>query len=132
MNTMRHLGTVAAGVALALGGFIGAAFAQRDAAYEQARAAGQIGEKMDGYLGIVGSGPGSLRAMVDDLNIKRKAGVCPEGAGAARHRRGICVHLGLPADRADQVWRKVRGARRIVADAREQCAAARSAVPVIA
>ena len=38
-----------------------------------ARDAGQIGEKMDGYLGIVGSGDAALRAMVDDLNIKRRA-----------------------------------------------------------
>ena len=51
-----------------------AAMAQgRDPAYAAARASGQVGEKMDGYLGFVGTPATSLRAMVDDLNIKRKA-----------------------------------------------------------
>ena len=45
----------------------------RDPAYAAARAAGQVGEKMDGYLGITGSATPELRAIVDDLNIKRKA-----------------------------------------------------------
>ena len=62
----------AAGLALALGA-PGAAFAQRDPAYASARAAGQVGEKMDGYLAVIGAGTPALRAMVDDLNIKRKA-----------------------------------------------------------
>lgn len=60
---------------LALGGALIAtpALAQRDPAYAAARASGQVGEKMDGYLGVVGAGSGDLRAMVNDLNIKRKA-----------------------------------------------------------
>lgn len=66
---------------LALGGVLlavvaGAGLAQaepRDPAYAAARAAGQVGEKMDGYLGLVGGGSPALRAMVDDLNIKRRA-----------------------------------------------------------
>lgn len=45
----------------------------RDPAYAAARASGQVGEKMDGYLGVVGTPGAGLRAMVDDLNIKRKA-----------------------------------------------------------
>jgi len=45
----------------------------RDPAYAAARAAGQIGEKMDGYLGYVGSPAPTLRAVVEDINIKRKA-----------------------------------------------------------
>ena len=49
------------------------AFAQRDPAYDAARRAGQVGEKMDGYLGIVGSADAALRRLVDDLNIKRRA-----------------------------------------------------------
>jgi hypothetical protein len=44
----------------------------RDPAYAAARAAGQVGEKMDGYLGVIGGGA-DVRAMVDDLNIKRRA-----------------------------------------------------------
>jgi uncharacterized protein YdbL (DUF1318 family) len=45
----------------------------RDPAYAAARSGGQVGEKMDGYLGIVGGATPMLRALVDDLNIKRRA-----------------------------------------------------------
>ena len=57
-------GALAAGTAQAQG---------RDPAYAAARSAGQVGEKMDGYLGIIGSATPELRAIVDDLNIKRRA-----------------------------------------------------------
>ena len=46
---------------------------QRDPAYAAARANGAIGEKIDGYLAIVCSPDASLRKLVDDLNIRRKA-----------------------------------------------------------
>lgn len=50
------------------------AYAQaRDPAYAAARAAGQVGEKMDGYLGYVTPPAAPLRAVVEDINIKRKA-----------------------------------------------------------
>ncbi len=50
------------------------AFAQgRDPAYAAARAAGEVGERPDGYLAVIGAGSTALRRMVDDLNIKRKA-----------------------------------------------------------
>jgi uncharacterized protein YdbL (DUF1318 family) len=62
-----------AAAALVLTGIAAPAFAQRDPAYEAARAAGQVGEKMDGYLGIVGGADANLRRLVDDLNIKRRA-----------------------------------------------------------
>lgn len=58
---------------------IGAAFAgsgavaQRDPAYQQARSEGLIGEKTDGYLGFVTPPSPAIRALVEDLNIKRKA-----------------------------------------------------------
>jgi uncharacterized protein len=58
------------------------AFAQRDPAYDAARSAGQVGEKMDGYLGIVGASNASLQRIVDDINIKRRA-VYAEKARAA-------------------------------------------------
>lgn len=51
----------------------GPAVAQRDPAYASARASGQVGEKMDGYLGIVGGGSAELRRLVNDINIKRRA-----------------------------------------------------------
>ena len=49
------------------------AMAQRDPAYAAARAAGQVGEKVDGYLGTVGSQSAAVEAVVRDINIKRKA-----------------------------------------------------------
>lgn len=62
-------------LALVLGtvALAGPAQAQRDPAYSAARSAGQVGEKMDGYLGFVVPPSGALKALVDDLNIKRKA-----------------------------------------------------------
>ncbi len=60
--------------ALAAGLIVSApALAQRDPAYEAARSAGQVGEKMDGYLGIVGASTPALQRIVDDINIKRRA-----------------------------------------------------------
>jgi len=61
-------GLVLAGLALPV-----PAFAQRDPAYDAARKAGQVGEKVDGYLGVVGSQPASVQALVSDINIKRRA-----------------------------------------------------------
>jgi len=72
MNLTRTIGLVAGAAALAIGALSSPAMA-RDPAYAAARSAGQVGEKMDGYLGIVGASTSALRAMVDDINIKRKA-----------------------------------------------------------
>lgn len=68
--------------ALAVAGFAAPVLAQRDPAYAAARASGKVGEKIDGYLGIVGSGDASLQAIVNDINIKRRA-VYAEKAKAA-------------------------------------------------
>ena len=66
----RALGAAIAGLALT---FATAAWAQRNPAYAAARAAGQIGEKTDGYLGYVVPPSAAIRALVEDLNIKRRA-----------------------------------------------------------
>lgn len=58
------------------------AYAQRDPAYDAARSAGQVGEKMDGYLGIVGASTPELQRLVNAINIKRRA-VYAEKAQAA-------------------------------------------------
>lgn len=60
--------TVAAALAL-----VAPALAQRDPAYAAARAAGEVGERVDGYLGIVGTQTPELQRIVDDINIKRRA-----------------------------------------------------------
>jgi len=56
--------------ALALGALAAPAVA---AEYAAAKAAGLIGEKVDGYVAVVGAGDAELRRIADDTNIKRKA-----------------------------------------------------------
>lgn len=41
--------------------------------YATAKARGAVGEKIDGYVAVVGAGTPELRRIVDDINIKRKA-----------------------------------------------------------
>ena len=60
-------GLVLAGLALSA-----PALAQRDPAYQAARSSGQVGEKPDGYLGVVGSQSAAVQSMVSDLNIRRR------------------------------------------------------------
>ncbi len=74
--TMEPLHKVALGGALAALLAIGVAvpaMAQRDPEYAAAKAAGQIGEKPDGFLGIVGAETADLRRIINDINIKRRA-----------------------------------------------------------
>ena len=56
-----------------LTGLATAAVAQRDPAYAAARAAGEVGEQPDGYLGLVGAATPALRQTVSAINIQRKA-----------------------------------------------------------
>jgi uncharacterized protein YdbL (DUF1318 family) len=65
------LSTMVAAIALTL--VATPAHADRDPAYAAARASGQIGEKMDGYLGIIGTSTPELQRLVNDINIKRRA-----------------------------------------------------------
>ncbi|MBD3728387.1 MAG: YdbL family protein [Sphingomonadales bacterium] len=73
MKTSLKLAIAGAAAAMALGGVAGVALAQRDPAYEAARKSGAIGERTDGYLGVVGAETPELKRMVADLNIKRRA-----------------------------------------------------------
>jgi len=82
MNMRFAAPVMTAIAALALGMTASTAQAQRDPAYEAARSSGKVGEKMDGYLGIVGAADPDLRKLVDDINIKRRA-VYSEKARAA-------------------------------------------------
>ena len=52
--------------------------AGRDPAYQSARESGLVGEKSDGYLGFVSSPSPAIKALVDDINIKRKAAYSKE------------------------------------------------------
>ncbi len=38
-----------------------------------AKASGQIGEQLNGYLGIISSAPGDVRTLVQQINQKRRA-----------------------------------------------------------
>ena len=69
---IRKLMITAALGALALGG-TAQAMQDRDPAYEAARASGKVGEKVDGYLGIVGESTPDLERIVADINIRRRA-----------------------------------------------------------
>jgi hypothetical protein len=50
-----------------------AAYAQRDPAYQTARSQGLVGELPSGYLGFVTPPSPAIKALVDDINIKRKS-----------------------------------------------------------
>lgn len=68
--------------AVALAGLSAAASAQRDPAYAAAREAGQVGEQPDGYLGVVGAASADLRALVNSINIQRKAAYTQKASAA--------------------------------------------------
>lgn len=74
---------IAAGALLVTAFAATAALAQRDPAYQAARSAGQVGEKPDGYLGIVGAETPDLRALVNNINIQRKAAYTRSAADGA-------------------------------------------------
>ncbi len=79
MNARAILLTAAA---LGLAGLSAAAWAQRDPAYAAARAAGEVGEQPDGYLGIVGAATAELRGIVNNINIQRKAAYTQKAAAS--------------------------------------------------
>lgn len=81
MKTSGKILMIAAGLVLV--GVSAAAYAQRDPAYQAARSAGQVGEQPDGYLGIVGAGNAELRALVNNINIQRKAKYTQSAASGA-------------------------------------------------
>lgn len=75
---------LAAAAALIAGSAIAPLAAQnRDPAYADARAKGLVGEQVDGYLGIVGTPTPDLRALVNNINIRRKAAYTESAANSA-------------------------------------------------
>lgn len=74
-NSLKHrpLALVAGALSLALLTLSAPASAQqRDPAYADARAKGEVGEKADGYLGFPVPPNTSVKRMAEDINIKRK------------------------------------------------------------
>ena len=73
MSAFRNFVFVA-GSALALGVVaMGAPAIAQTSDYKSAKAAGLVGERVDGYIGIVGAATPELQRIVDDINIKRRA-----------------------------------------------------------
>jgi uncharacterized protein len=70
--TKTRLAVLAAAGALAVGVLAVPAMAQRDPAYAAARANGSVGERINGYLGIVGAATAELQRLVDDINNQRR------------------------------------------------------------
>ena len=79
---LKAAGWAVAAVLLATGAVVAHAEG-RSPEYAAARAAGQVGEQQDGYLGVVGSQSPAIVAMVRDLNNKRRQ-VYTEGAAASK------------------------------------------------
>ena len=121
MSRRLKLILAAAVTAAAIVGGAGVAKAmlQSDAA-ASLRSSGQVGEQADGYLGIVGSVSGAVRAQVDSINIQRRAyytdlaakrGAKIEEVGATtacqlfRTKVGPGQYYRLP----DGVWRQRNG-----------------------
>ena len=62
------------GAVLALAVIAGPLAAQaRDPAYAAARAAGEVGEKTDGYLGFPAAPSAGVRSVASSINIQRKS-----------------------------------------------------------
>lgn len=81
-----------------------------------AKAAGQVGERFDGYLGYAAAPSGPLRAQVESVNIRRRSlysGLAAQ-RGASRVEVGITAGCGLLATvgageaymLGDNVWRR--------------------------
>lgn len=80
MSRIRFTAAAAAAVLMISG--VSAAHAEgRSPAYTAARAAGQVGEQTDGYLGVVGGQSADIASMVRDLNNKRRAIYTTASAG---------------------------------------------------
>jgi len=70
MTRMKTVSALLMGTLIAIAP---AAAQDRDPAYAAARAAGQIGELPDGYIGAVGTPTKELSALINKINIQRKA-----------------------------------------------------------
>jgi len=83
--TLHRRTLLAAGLALALASNLPIAARAQDLA--TAKAAGQLGERIDGYLGVVEADtPAEIRAMADEINAKRR-----EQYTAIAERQGVPV-----------------------------------------
>jgi uncharacterized protein YdbL (DUF1318 family) len=92
------------------------AMAQMSATIRAAKAAGQVGERYDGYLGMAGSSPAEVRREVAAINVRRRShyanlasakGVTPQEVGVTAGCITLrSVAVGEPYLLADNVWRR--------------------------
>lgn len=99
--TMKSImfGSLAAAALVAVAG---SALAQADSFLEQARAAGQVGEQADGYVGAVKGASPDLKARIDQINIKRKAAYTE-----LAEKRGVTVNEVAAATACELLSNKV-------------------------
>jgi uncharacterized protein YdbL (DUF1318 family) len=98
------------------------ALAQMSPTIRGAKAAGQVGERYDGYLGLVSNAPLVVRREVEAINIRRRAhysnlaaqrGVSPRDVGLTAGCVTLqAVAVGEPYMHADNVWRRRGPAQR--------------------
>jgi uncharacterized protein YdbL (DUF1318 family) len=94
----RRLSACATALVVALGVMTGAAFAD---ALSDARQAGYVGERPDGYVALVDPGaPASVRALVDEINAQRRAAY-----------QNISNQTGVPVDQVG-----IRAAQRLYSE----------------
>ena len=106
---------------LAIAAFIGLsvavpAAAQSSPTIRAAKAAGQVGERYDGYLGYASYLPAAIRREVEAVNIRRRAhftnlaaakGVSPQDVGITAGCLTLgSVQVGEAYLLADNVWRR--------------------------
>ena len=105
------------GLALAAAMLVpGAAAAQDYPQLAAARAAGQVGERYDGYLGFATAAPPLVQRQVSSINIRRRSlyvglaqrrGVTPQAAGIATGCELLArVQIGEAYLLQDGVWRR--------------------------
>ena len=92
------------------------AAAQNSPAIRSAKAAGQVGERYDGYLGVAGAAPAQVRREVETINIRRRAhfanlaasrGVSPLEVGITAGCMTLgSVEVGQAYLLSDNVWRR--------------------------
>ncbi len=93
---------------------------QTSPAIRAAKAAGQVGERFDGYLGVASAASAVVRREVDAVNIRRRAhysnlaaarGVSPQDVGITAGCLTLrSVEVGQAYLLGDNVWRR-RGPR---------------------
>ncbi len=91
------------------------AAAQSSPAIRAAKAAGQVGERYDGYLGVAGAAPALVRREVETINIRRRShysnlaasrGVSPQDVGLTAGCMTLgSVDVGEAYLLSDNVWR---------------------------